>query len=392
MKKLNTLLGTFFTLLIGLGVQGQCTTGVDIYPTANPGEYQIDDLSPVDPNAYSGVSFYQNNFSNYVGQVDLQPNNTSGTFQFPNNGTYLAQYYYYNNVTTCSDSLVDTIVVTNTGTPSSCVANFNFTYNNNNSLEYFFTSSNFYPYVSSYWNFGDGNTGYGNNTTHIYASGGTYNVCHTVIDSSNNCSDTLCQTITVFGSPNNSCDASFLLFQDSLNQGQYYAWNLSTGQNLSYSWDFGDGNSSNAAYPSHVYANPGTYTICLTINDNSGNCTDMFCDTINVVVKAGTSLNILNPFNQTASVDEHLMENQVNLFPNPSNGIFNIDIHAKDYFPATIFMRDMTGKVIEKRNVEVLNGDNKFVFTKTELPGGVYVISVLNHSNGKIKNIKYIKK
>jgi len=42
--------------------------------------------------------------------------------------------------------------------------------------------------------------------------------------------------------------------------------NLSTGTGtLSYQWDFGDSNTSTAMNPTHVYAGPGTYTVCLTI-------------------------------------------------------------------------------------------------------------------------------
>lgn len=36
----------------------------------------------------------------------------------------------------------------------------------------------------------------------------------------------------------------------------------------SYYWNFGDGSASTANNPSHVYSNPGTYTIRLTITDN----------------------------------------------------------------------------------------------------------------------------
>jgi gliding motility-associated-like protein len=38
------------------------------------------------------------------------------------------------------------------------------------------------------------------------------------------------------------------------------------GQN--FVWDFGDGTTSTAAYPTHLYINPGTYTIKLSATDN----------------------------------------------------------------------------------------------------------------------------
>lgn len=38
----------------------------------------------------------------------------------------------------------------------------------------------------------------------------------------------------------------------------------------SWLWDFGDGNTSTAASPTHTYAADGTYTVCLTVTNNCG--------------------------------------------------------------------------------------------------------------------------
>jgi PKD repeat protein len=42
------------------------------------------------------------------------------------------------------------------------------------------------------------------------------------------------------------------------------------GTIVGYSWTFGDGATSTAQNPSHVYALPGTYTVGLTVTDNQG--------------------------------------------------------------------------------------------------------------------------
>ena len=44
----------------------------------------------------------------------------------------------------------------------------------------------------------------------------------------------------------------------------------SDGSISSYSWDFGDGNSSTDANPVHNYAAAGTYSVSLTVTDNEG--------------------------------------------------------------------------------------------------------------------------
>lgn len=49
------------------------------------------------------------------------------------------------------------------------------------------------------------------------------------------------------------------------------------GDPLTYSWDFGDGYMGAGPTPSHVYANDGTYTVCLTVDD--GELADQECTT-----------------------------------------------------------------------------------------------------------------
>ena len=55
----------------------------------------------------------------------------------------------------------------------------------------------------------------------------------------------------------------------------------STGAIVSYFWDFGDGVVNSERKPTHVFSDPGTYTVVLTIK-NKDNITDDFTTQINV--------------------------------------------------------------------------------------------------------------
>jgi PKD repeat protein len=53
---------------------------------------------------------------------------------------------------------------------------------------------------------------------------------------------------------------------------------------ITYAWDFGDGNTSSAANPSHTYAGNGTYVVCLIVEGNDGNqkCSDTICQQVEI--------------------------------------------------------------------------------------------------------------
>src|ERR1700757_84503 len=56
----------------------------------------------------------------------------------------------------------------------------------------------------------------------------------------------------------------------------FYTTTGSTGP-YTYSFNWGDGSTSNAAYPSHTYSVAGTYSICATVTDANG-CTSTYCE------------------------------------------------------------------------------------------------------------------
>ncbi len=62
---------------------------------------------------------------------------------------------------------------------------------------------------------------------------------------------------------------------------------LSSGSPTSWQWSFGDGGSSSAQHPSHVYAAPGSYTVTLTARNAAGADTRARAGYVSVGVPAG---------------------------------------------------------------------------------------------------------
>ncbi len=124
--------------------------------------------------------------------------------------------------------------------------------------------------ITSYsWNFGDGSSpGTGFEAPHVYTADGTYTATLTVVDNRGGSAvDTTTVDITV---PNEPPTASFTASCSGLTCDFENESTDPDGTITSYSWDFGDGETSTEEDPSQTYEAPGTYSVSLTVTDNDG--------------------------------------------------------------------------------------------------------------------------
>jgi len=133
------------------------------------------------------------------------------------------------------------------------------------------------------WNLGDGNTpslNNGNPFTVNYAAAGSFTVQLVTISDRGCFSEAVSQTVAVrplpvtdFALPTGICmpgGAATFTNQTS----------VADNSGLSYAWNFGDGNTSVASGPSHVYAVAGTYNITLTATSAFG-CSSQLVKVLN---------------------------------------------------------------------------------------------------------------
>jgi gliding motility-associated-like protein len=131
-----------------------------------------------------------------------------------------------------------------------------------------------HPITSWMLNYGDGKFDTSKTMyptfVHTYSAARTYEVFLVVTDNSG-CKDTLFSP----GGINITDPKALFSLKDSIscNNSNIEFTNESTGFDLSYAWDFGDGQPETTANPSHPFAAEGTYNISLAIKDRYG-CTD----------------------------------------------------------------------------------------------------------------------
>lgn len=119
------------------------------------------------------------------------------------------------------------------------------------------------------WDFGDGSVGTGPNATHAYAAAGTYAVTLTVENARGERQKTISRITVGSASEAPVANPGGPYTAASGEPVQFGAID-STGGSLSYSWSFGDGDSATGARPIHVYAQPGSYMVTLTVDDGHG--------------------------------------------------------------------------------------------------------------------------
>jgi PKD repeat protein/RNA polymerase subunit RPABC4/transcription elongation factor Spt4 len=91
--------------------------------------------------------------------------------------------------------------------------------------------------------------------------------------------------------PDGAPEASFTISPESPEVGETVTFDAtesidSDGEIVTYSWDFGDGNSATGETVSHTYGTVGNYTVTLTVTDAAGNSDTV---TITITVEEATA-------------------------------------------------------------------------------------------------------
>ena len=124
------------------------------------------------------------------------------------------------------------------------------------------------------WDFGDGATGAGVTTSHVYEVAGNYTVTLTVSDGTLTDTETIAVVITANVAPVASLLASVTEGLAPLDVSFDASGSSdAAGDALTYAWDFKDGSGATGATPTHSFS-AGTYEVALTVSDGELTATE----------------------------------------------------------------------------------------------------------------------
>jgi PKD repeat protein len=272
MKKINLsryLAMGFVFLLVTAYLQnsnGQCKAKFKVEVFSNELKVSIKNQSAV------GNQYYKWDFGNGDTLVEHEKRTFYYQYQIP--GEYLIQLITTNENTGCKDTASHEVSFQDYGNP---VFNYKIDESNDRHVEFSIPAKSLF--TDFYWSFGDGKTSNLDEPVHEYVTGGKYKVTLTAISAESQKVKDFYREILIDSSSIEYCaDFDYSIFP-ATNEIKFN--NTSLGKSITgYWWDFGDKNYSNDPNPIHTYAEPGYYTVCLSVMGSDGTISETYCKEI----------------------------------------------------------------------------------------------------------------
>lgn len=216
-------------------------------------------------------------------------------------------------------------------------------------------------YASYTWSVGS----FTSSTQTITVSPGTTTSYALSVTDTNGCTSVNADTVVV------SVEQTTPGFSSSVASGNVVSFVNTTISGLPFtsSWDFGDGNTASTTNASHTYTANGTYTVALTISNACGSYT-----VLQQVVVTGVG------------VEEVSVLKDIKVYPNPSEGIFSLEISNIDIDKLNVDVMDITGRVIFTSVEEAKGGLSKTI-DLSSFAKGVYYLRLQSGSSSETRRI-----
>lgn len=238
-----------------------------------------------------------------------------------------------------------------------------------------------YNVVFTQWTFGDQTSSNETNPYHYYSTPGTYQVTLKIITFNGEecCTYDVSKTIVIEEACEKDCsfEADIISsFNEDDCSFDFVAYISYAGVPVTnWFWDFGDGTTGNGSTISgHQFPGPGSYEVCVTLFgvnlDGTDCCFATFCTEVEVDCDPCER----RERSERNAVDEGT--NSLQMYPNPSEGDFTLNIQLNEEAPVSIEIIDMKGAVLYSKDLgTVSKGQHNFRIA-AELATGMYIANV----------------
>lgn len=148
---------------------------------------------------------------------------------------------------------------------------------------------------------------------------------------------------------------------------EYNFTSLATGSGtITHNWDFGDGNSSNAANPTHTYSATGTYTVVQNVDSDCGSDQT----SVDLVV---TNIGL-----------QEMLLSAWSIYPNPADASLTIEFQHNE--ADRLRLVDMSGRLLKE--VQLPRTIRKVELSLEELSSGVYMLQLVSPRGLSVKRFQ----
>lgn len=173
-----------------------------------------------------------------------------------------------------------------------------------------------------------------------------------------------------------SCHSEFTITNSTSDPNTYTFGSEYSNPAATYTWTI-DGVTFSGSTVTHTFPGPGTYTVCLTVSIPDDE--KQTCGTICKDIVIGTSINNVLLLNK----------NSYQIYPNPTNDIWNIKFTNNNYTQftgETIYLKviDVTGRIISNESFNLNN--NIIPINARQYPSGIYVIELSSNKGTLLRN------
>lgn len=150
-------------------------------------------------------------------------------------------------------------------------------------------------------------------------------------------------------------------------------------------WDGQTGTIPSSVNAGEQHSYTFSYTVPGSSDINNMHAVGMIIDqTTGEILNAGTA-------DLFVGVEENEANFGLSVFPNPTNGLTNINVELNEASEVTVEVFNMVGQNVSIKNYGTLNGSNILPFDGTNLDAGVYFINVIVNGEKLTKKVTITK-